>query len=119
MRRMRLENASGATDSNMTEFAGLDHRSIRRDGAATALLFVSTACVVLWQSSRLTVLWDFSFILENATRMAMGDVPYRDFPFPYAPLTFAIQSIIIRLFGRAAWHHAAYAALAGGAASAL
>jgi hypothetical protein len=103
----------------MTEIAGCDHPSIRRDVAAMALLFVATACVVVWQSSRLTILWDFSFILENATRMAMGDVPYRDFPFPYAPLTFVVQSIIIRLFGRAAWHHAAYAALAGGAASAL
>ena len=84
-----------------------------------AALFIATAAVVAWQNSRLTVLWDFSFIVENATRMSMGDVPYRDFPFPYPPLTFFVQSLIIRLFGRAAWHHAAYAVIAGGAASAL
>jgi 4-amino-4-deoxy-L-arabinose transferase-like glycosyltransferase len=84
-----------------------------------AWLFIATAAVVIWQSTRLTVLWDLSYVLENATRIAMGDVPYRDFPFPYAPLTFVVQAIIIRLFGRAAWHHIAYAAIAGGAASAL
>src|SRR5437016_4636424 len=103
----------------MTEIAGRDHRSIPRDAVAMAALFAATAAVVLWQSSRLTVLWDFSFIVENATRMAMGDVPYRDFPFPYAPLTFVVQSMIIRILGRAALHHAAYATLAGGTASAL
>jgi hypothetical protein len=84
-----------------------------------AWLFIATAAVVIWQSARLTVLWDLSYVLENATRIAMGDVPYRDFPFPYAPLTFVVQAIIIRLSGRVAWHHIAYAAIAGGAASAL
>jgi hypothetical protein len=65
------------------------------------------------------VLWDASYVLENATRIAAGDVPYRDFPFPYPPLTFALQALIIKLFGRAWWHHVAYAALACGAASAM
>ncbi|HEX7192207.1 MAG TPA: hypothetical protein VF381_11630, partial [Thermoanaerobaculia bacterium] len=74
---------------------------------------------MLVQNARLTVLWDLSYILENATRIAMGDVPYRDFPFPYAPLTFLIQALIIRLFGRVLWHHVAYAVVAGGAATAL
>jgi len=82
-------------------------------------LFLATAAVVVWQNARLTVLWDFSFVVENATRIAFGDVPYRDFPFPYPPITFLIQAAIIKLFGRAAWHHAAYAAVMGGAASAL
>jgi hypothetical protein len=83
------------------------------------LLFASTAAVVLWQNGRFTILWDVSYILENASRMAAGDVPYRDFAFPYAPLTFVVQAIIIKLFGRAFWHHIAYAAVVGGAASAL
>jgi hypothetical protein len=82
------------------------------------LLFAATAAVVLWQNSRLTVLWDLSYILENATRIAAGDVPYRDFPFPYAPLTFLMQAAIIRLFGRAIVHHVAWAAICGGTASA-
>ena len=87
--------------------------------AAGAVLFVASAAVVVWQNSRLTVLWDASYVLENASRIAAGDVPYRDFPFPYAPLTFALQALVIKLFGRAWWHHVAYAAIACGAASAL
>ncbi|HEX3580437.1 MAG TPA: hypothetical protein VH087_01655, partial [Thermoanaerobaculia bacterium] len=82
-------------------------------------LAAATCAVVVAQNARLTVLWDLSYILENATRIAMGDVPYRDFPFPYAPLTFVVQAIIIKLFGRALWHHVAYAVLAGGAATGL
>jgi type IV secretory pathway VirB3-like protein len=75
--------------------------------------------VVVWQNARLAVLWDLSYVLENAARMAAGDVPYRDFPFPYAPLTFLVQAAIVRLFGRVYWHHIAYAMLACGAATAL
>jgi hypothetical protein len=75
--------------------------------------------VVLIQNARLTVLWDLSYILENATRIAMGDLPYRDFPFPYAPLTFLVQALIIRIFGRALWHHVAWSVVAGAAATAL
>ncbi|HYU26145.1 MAG TPA: hypothetical protein VEO74_13140 [Thermoanaerobaculia bacterium] len=75
--------------------------------------------MVLWQNARLAILWDVSYILENAARIAAGDVPYRDFPFPYAPLTFLVQAGIVRLFGRVYWHHVAYAVLACGAATAL
>jgi len=74
---------------------------------------------VVWQNSRLAVLWDVSYILENATRIADGDVPYRDFPFPYAPLTFLKQAAIIRLFGHHYWMHIAYAAIAAAVATAL
>jgi len=74
---------------------------------------------VLWQNARLAILWDVSYVLENATRIAAGDVPYRDFPFPYAPLTFVVQAAIVRLFGRVYWHHVAYAMLACGVATAL
>jgi type IV secretory pathway VirB3-like protein len=83
------------------------------------VLAFASAATVLWQNARLAVLWDVSYVLENAARMAAGDVPYRDFPFPYAPLTFVMQAAIIRLFGRVYWHHVLYAALACGAATAL
>lgn len=75
--------------------------------------------MVLWQNARLAVLWDVSYVLENSARIAAGDLPYRDFPFPYAPLTFLVQAAIVRVFGRVYWHHVAYAMLAGGAATAL
>ena len=94
-------------------------RRYSSDTAIAALLFVASAAVVIWQNSRLTILWDVSYILENAARIAAGDVPYRDFPFPYAPLTFLVQAAIIRLLGRAYWHHIGYAAIACGVASAL
>jgi len=81
------------------------------------MLFAVTAGVVLWQNARVTVLWDLSYILENATRISQGQLPYRDFPFPYAPLTFLTQASIIRLFGRVFWHHVAYAAVMGGVAT--
>ncbi len=96
-----------------------DHEITRTDAAIGLALGVATSLVVVVQNVRLTVLWDLSYILENATRIAMGDVPYRDFPFPYAPLTFVIQALIIKLFGRALWHHVAYAVIAGGAATGL
>src|SRR5436305_5172453 len=89
------------------------------DRLIALLLAIGSAAIVVWQNSRLTVLWDLSYILENASRIAAGDVPYRDFPFPYAPLTFVVQALLIRLFGRALWHHVAYAAIVGAIATAL
>jgi hypothetical protein len=75
---------------------------------------LSTAAVVLWQNSRLAVLWDLSYILENSYRISLGQLPYRDFPFPYAPGTFLMQALLIKLAGRAFWHHVIYCALIGG-----
>ena len=77
-------------------------------------LLLTTAAVVVWQNSRLGVLWDLSYILENSYRISLGDVPYRDFPFPYAPLTFLAQATIIKLTGRVFWHHILYCATNGG-----
>jgi hypothetical protein len=85
--------------------------------AVGASLFLATAAVVVWQNSRLAVLWDLSYILENAYRMSLGDVPYRDFPFPHPPLTFLIQAAIIKLGGRVFWHTIVYSAVVGGAAT--
>ncbi|MDX6531903.1 MAG: hypothetical protein QOH41_4193 [Blastocatellia bacterium] len=86
----------------------------------TALfLFLATALVVIWQNSRLAVLWDLSYTLENSYRISLGDIPYRDFPFAHAPITFLIQAAIIKLAGRAAWHHAAYCAIIGGLSTVL
>jgi hypothetical protein len=51
--------------------------------------------------------------------MSLGDRPYLDFPFPYAPLTFLIQAGIIKLWGTVYWHHIAYVTIAGGLATVL
>jgi hypothetical protein len=84
-----------------------------------AFLFLATAAFVFWQNTHLTVLWDLSYILENATRISLGQLPYRDFPFPYAPLTFLIQAAIIKLFGRVVLHHYLYAAITAALATLL
>lgn len=94
-------------------------RWLPQDWAAAAILFFATAAVVLWQNSRLAVLWDLSYVLENSYRISLGQIPYRDFPFPYAPGTFLIQGLLIRLTGRAVFHHTLYCALVGGAGTIL
>jgi hypothetical protein len=91
----------------------------RTDWIVALFIFLTTAAVIVWQNSRLGVLWDLSYMLENSFRISLGDVPYRDFPFPYPPLTFLIQAALIKLAGRAFWHHVAYCSLTGGLAGVL
>ncbi len=114
---MYEERHCNVTSSDSPQQCGGRTRAL--DLFVASIAFSGAAAVVVWQNLRLTVLWDLSYILENATRMAGGDVPYRDFPFPYAPLTFAGQALIIRLFGRAIWHHTLYVACANGVAVVL
>jgi hypothetical protein len=90
-----------------------------RDFIAAAGLFLATAGVVLWQNAHLVILWDLSYVLDSAARIALGQVPYRDFPFAHAPLTFLIQAAIIRLTGRVFFHHVLYAAVVGGLGTVL
>ena len=89
------------------------------DIGAGLALFCATAAIVWLQNARLTVLYDVSGILENAMRISEGQVPYLEFPFPYAPLTFLAQAEIIRLTGNVYWHHIAYACVVGGLATVL
>ena len=51
-----------------------------RDFIAAAGLFLATAGVILWQNAHVAVLFDLSYILNTATRIALGQMPYRDFP---------------------------------------
>ena len=89
------------------------------EAAAGLFLFATTPLIVWWQNSRLTVLYDLSGVLEPAARIAQGDLPYRDFPFPYAPLTFLTQAAIIRLTGAFYWHHILYCCVIAGLATVL
>jgi len=77
-------------------------------------LAVASVAIVIWQNSHLAVLWDLSYILENSYRMSLGQIPYRDFPFPYAPLTFLTQAALIKLTGRVFFHHVIYCAVVNG-----
>ena len=90
-----------------------------RDFIAAAALFLATAAVTLWQNAHLTILWDASYTLDTSVRIALGQMPYRDFPLAHAPLTFLIQAAMIRLAGRVYFHHVLYAAIVGGLGTVL
>jgi hypothetical protein len=90
-----------------------------RDLIAAAALFVASAAVVLWQNAHLAILWDASYTLDSSVRFALGQMPYRDFPFAHAPLPFLVQAAILRLTGRVFFHHVLYAAVVGGAGTVL
>jgi hypothetical protein len=91
----------------------------RTDWIAGSLLFVATAAVVVWQGLSVAALWDLSFTLENAYRISLAQIPYRDFPFVYPPLTFVIQAALIKVTGAVYWHHVGYCAVVGGLATLL
>jgi hypothetical protein len=90
-----------------------------RDWIAAAALFAATAGAVLLQNAHVAVLFDLSYILNTAERIALGQAPYRDFPLAHAPLTFLIQAAIIRLTGRVFFHHVLYVAVTGGLGTVL
>src|SRR5437016_693750 len=97
----------------------VSRRRLRTSLFANVFLFLANALVVVWQNSRLAVLWDLSYTLENSYRISLGDIPYRDFPFAHAPLTFLMQAAIIKLTGRLFWHHVAYCAIVSGLSTVL
>ena len=84
------------------------------DSLAASALFLASAAVVLWQNAHLAVLWDASYTLDTSVRIALGQMPYRDFPLVHSPLTFLIQAAIMRLTGRVFFHHVLYAAIVSG-----
>lgn len=84
-----------------------------------ATLATASGFVVLWQSAHVAALFDLSFVANVAYRMAAGDVPYRDFPLPYPPLTFAVQAAIIRAVGPSYPVQIVYAVLLDAASAGL
>src|SRR5438128_11897913 len=74
-------------------------RRLWLDWLVGLFLFAATATIVVWQNCRLGVLWDLSYVLENSYRISLGDIPYRDFPFPYPLLTFLVQASIVKVTG--------------------
>ncbi len=90
-----------------------------RDNLAATVLFLATAAFTLWQNTRVAVLWDISYLLDSSYRIRVGQLPYRDFPFAHAPLTFLLHAAVIRLFGRVYLPHILCAALEAGVATVL
>jgi hypothetical protein len=85
-----------------------------RDTIAAALLFLGSAAFVWWQNTRVAVLWDLGYLLDTSWRIALGQMPYRDFPLAHAPITFLLQAGLIKLFGRHYLVPVIYAAVSGG-----
>jgi len=84
-----------------------------------AALFVASAAFTIWRNSEVGVLVDIAYPLNTATRIAAGEVPYKDFPLAQAPLEFLIQAALIKLFGPQFVVQIAYAAIVGGASIVL
>ena len=84
------------------------------DWLIAIILASISAAIVIWQNSHLAVLWDLSYILENSYRISIGQSPYHDFPFPYAPLTFLTQAALIKFTGRVFFHHVIYCSVVNG-----
>ena len=87
--------------------------------AIAALLFLASATFVWWRNTQVGVLVDLAYVLNIATAVAHGVVPYRDFPLVNAPGEFLIQGLLIRVLGAHYSVQIAYASIAGGAATAL
>src|ERR1035437_5535859 len=90
-----------------------------RDTLIAAALFLFSAAFTLYQNARVAVLWDLSYLLDTSFRISLGQLPYRDFPFAHAPLTFLLHALIIRIFGRVYLPHILCAALEAGLATLL
>jgi hypothetical protein len=90
-----------------------------RDWAAGLLLFFATAAVIFWQGTHRVVLWDLSYVLDTAARIASGQMPYRDFPLVHTPGTFLVQAALMQLTGRVFLHSVIYISLIGGLSSVL
>jgi hypothetical protein len=90
-----------------------------RDALAAAALFCITAAFTLWQNAHVAVLWDLSYLLDSSYRFALGQIPYKSFPFAHPPLTYLLHAAIIRVFGRVYFPHIVCAALEAGVATLL
>ena len=83
------------------------------------LLFAASAAFTLWRNTQVAVLVDLSYILNTATRIAAGEVPYLQFPLVLAPFVFLTQALLIKAFGSHFFVQIAYATLVGGVGTAL
>ena len=77
-------------------------------------LFLASAGFTLWQNTRVAVLWDLTYLLDDAWRFSLGQLPYRDLPFAHAPLTFLLHTAIVKVCGRVYYPHVVCAAVESG-----
>jgi len=80
---------------------------------------VASGAFTVWRNSEIAVLVDIAYPLNTATRIALGEVPYRDFPLAQAPLHFVVQAVLIRTLGPNFLVQIAYASVLAGIAAVL
>jgi hypothetical protein len=83
------------------------------------LFFAASAIFTLWRNTQVGVLVDIAYVLNTATRIAAGDVPYSQFPLVLAPLEFLAQGLLIKAFGPHFFVQIAYATIFGGLGTAI
>ena len=83
------------------------------------LLFAASAAFVAWRNSEVGILVDISYPLNTAMRIALGEVPYQQFALAQAPGEFVLQALLIKLGGPQYLVQIVWAAVLGGAATAL
>jgi 4-amino-4-deoxy-L-arabinose transferase-like glycosyltransferase len=92
---------------------------VRRPAPLPIALFVASALFVLWRQTEIGALVDIAYILNTASRIAAGDVPYSQFRLAHPPITFAVQALLIRAFGPHYVVQMLYTSVAGGTATLL
>lgn len=99
--------------------AGRAALSARSHLLVLAALFAASATFTLWRNTQVGILVDISYIVNTATRIASGEVPYAQFPLVLAPFEFLVQALLIKAFGSHFFIQIVYAAIMGGLATAL
>lgn len=62
------------------------------------IFFVSVLCFSFFLNKGIT-LYDEGFIAESSYLTYLGKIPYRDFAFPYTPLSLWLGSLVFHIFG--------------------
>lgn len=75
------------------------------------LIGLASSFVTIWQSGRILPLIDYSYQVENAYRIYLGQIPYRDFVLVLPPGTYYIIALIMKIFGLANIYQVLYIAL--------
>lgn len=63
------------------------------------IVSILAAFITYLQSGRILPLIDYTYQIENAYRIYIGQIPYRDFVLVLPPGTYAIMALIMKLFG--------------------
>ena len=63
------------------------------------IIALLSSIVTYWQSGRILPLIDYAYQVENAYRIFIGEVPYRDFFLVLPPGTYAYMALIMKVFG--------------------